>query len=140
MPFKPVVLKGRLLGQMRPLLARIDISSISNPNIYKAMATHSSTLACKISWTEKPGGLQYMGSLGVRHNRETSLSVFTFMHWRKKWQPTPIFLPGESQGRGSRTRLKRLSSSSSSSSSNHWKVKGLTFCNHVDCTPLGSCP
>ena len=28
-------------------------------------------------------------------------SLFTFMHWRKKWQPTPVFLPGESQGRGS---------------------------------------
>jgi len=31
----------------------------------------------------------------------TSLSLFTFMHWRRKWQPTPVFLPGESQGRGS---------------------------------------
>ena len=30
----------------------------------------------------------------------TSLSLFTFMHWRRKWQPTPVFLPGESQGRG----------------------------------------
>ena len=28
-------------------------------------------------------------------------SLFTFMHWRRKWQPTPVFLPGESQGRGS---------------------------------------
>ena len=28
-----------------------------------------------------------------------SLSSFTFMHWRRKWQPTPVFLPGESQGR-----------------------------------------
>ena len=27
-------------------------------------------------------------------------SLFTFMHWRRKWQPTPVFLPGESQGRG----------------------------------------
>ena len=27
--------------------------------------------------------------------------LFTFMHWRRKWQPTPVFLPGESQGRGS---------------------------------------
>ena len=26
---------------------------------------------------------------------------FTFMHWRRKWQPTPVFLPGESQGQGS---------------------------------------
>ena len=31
----------------------------------------------------------------------TSLSLFTFMHWRRKWQPTPVFLPRESQGRGS---------------------------------------
>ena len=67
-----------------------------------------------------------MGSLRVGHDWATSLSLFTFMHWRKKWQPTPVFLPGESQGRGSlagcygvaqsRTRLKWLSSSSSSSS------------------------
>ena len=27
------------------------------------------------------------------------VSLFTFMHWRRKWQPTPVFLPGESQGR-----------------------------------------
>ena len=29
------------------------------------------------------------------------LVVKTFMHWKRKWQPTPVFLPGESQGRGS---------------------------------------
>ena len=67
----------------------------------KAMATHSSTLAWKIPWTEEPGGLQSMASLRVGHNWATSLSLFTFMHWRRKWQPTPVFLPGESQGRGS---------------------------------------
>ena len=27
-------------------------------------------------------------------------TLFTFMHWRRKWQPTPVFLPGESQGWG----------------------------------------
>ena len=32
---------------------------------------------------------------------ESSLSLFTFLHWRRKRQPTPVFLPGESQGRGS---------------------------------------
>ena len=64
----------------------------------KAMAPHSSTHAWKIPWMEEPGGLQSMGSLRVRHDRETSLSLFTFMHWRRKWQPTPVFLPGESQG------------------------------------------
>ena len=66
----------------------------------KAMAPHSSTLAWKIPWTEEPGRLHSMGSLGVRHNWATSLSLFTFMHWRRKWQPTPVFLPGKSQGRG----------------------------------------
>ena len=50
---------------------------------------------------EEPGGLQSMGSHRVGHDWATSLSLFTFMHWRRKWQPTPMFLPGESQGRGS---------------------------------------
>ena len=63
------------------------------------MAPHSSTLAWKIPWMEKLGRLQSMGSLRVGHNWATSLSLFTFMHWRRKWQPTPVFLPGESQGR-----------------------------------------
>ena len=44
------------------------------------------------------GRLQSMGSLGVGHDRATSLSLFTFMHWRRKWQATPVFLPGESHG------------------------------------------
>ena len=61
----------------------------------KALETHSSTLAWKIPWTEEPGRLQSMGSLA------TSLSLFTFMHWRRNWQPPPVFLPGESQGWGS---------------------------------------
>ena len=66
----------------------------------KAMAPHSSTLAWKIPWTEEPGGLQSMGLLRVGHDWVTSLSLFTCMHWRRKWQPTPVFLPGESQGWG----------------------------------------
>ena len=65
------------------------------------MAPHSSTLAWQIPWTEEPGGLQSMGSLRVGHDWATSLSLFSFIHWRRKWQPTPVFLPGESQGRGS---------------------------------------
>ena len=65
------------------------------------VAPHSSTLAWKIPWTEESGRLQSMGSLRVRHDWATSLSLFAFMHWRRKWQPTPVFLPGESQGRGS---------------------------------------
>ena len=64
------------------------------------MAPHSSTLPWKIPWTEEPCGLQSMGSRRVGHDWVTSLSLFTFTHWRRKWQPTPAFLPGESQGRG----------------------------------------
>ena len=64
----------------------------------KAMAPHSSTLAWKIPWTEEPGRLQSM--VAQSRTRPTSLSLFTFMHWRRKWQPTPMFLPGESQGGG----------------------------------------
>ena len=67
----------------------------------KAMAPHSSALAWKIPWTEEPGGLQSMGSWRIGHDWATSLSLFTFMHWRRKWQPTPVFLPGESHGRRS---------------------------------------
>ena len=62
------------------------------------LTPHSSTLAWKIPWTEEPGRLQALGSLRVGHDWATSLSLFTFMHWRRKWQPTPVFLPGESQG------------------------------------------
>ena len=65
------------------------------------MAPHSSILAWKIPWTEEPDWLQSMASLRVGHDWATSLSLSTFMHWRRKWQPTPMFLPGESQGRGS---------------------------------------
>ena len=50
---------------------------------------------------EEPGGLQSTGSLRVGHDSATSLSLFTFLHWRRKWQPAPVFLPGESQGRQS---------------------------------------
>ena len=64
------------------------------------MATHSRTLAWKIPWAEETGRLRSMGSERVGHDCATSLSLFTFMHWRRQWQPTPVFLPGESQGRG----------------------------------------
>ena len=89
----------------------------------KAMAPHSSTPDGKIPWTEEPGRLQSMGSLRVGHDWATSLSLFTFMHWRRKWQPTPVFcLENPRDGEAwwaavygvtqSRTRLKWLSSSS----------------------------
>ena len=74
------------------------ISISIGPIIREGNGTHSNTLAWKIPWTEEPGRLQSMGSLRVGHNGATSLSLFTFMHWRRKWQPTKVLLPGESQG------------------------------------------
>ena len=53
----------------------------------KAMAPHPSTLAWKIPSMEEPGRTERLHFL-----------LFTFMHWRRKWHPTPVFLPGESQG------------------------------------------
>ena len=90
----------------------------------KAMAPHSSTLAWRIPWTEEPGGLQSMGSLGVWDDWETSLSLFTFMHWRGKWNPLQCSCLENPRDGGAwwaavsgvaqnQTRLKWLSSSSS---------------------------
>ena len=116
------------------------------------MAPHSSTLAWKIPWMEEPGRLQSMGSLGVRHDWATSLSLFTLMHWRRKWgnplqyscleNPTDwgawqAAVYGVAQ---SRTRLKRLSSSSSSSSW-IWACPGNSqtlACSWRDTSPVSS--
>ena len=94
----PIFLKRSLV-----LLFFLCIVHLRRPylSLEKAMAPHSSTLAWKIPRMEEPGRLQSMGSRRVGHDWATSLSLFTFMHWRRKWQPTPVFLPGESQGRRS---------------------------------------
>ena len=83
---------------LRSLLCHFDMC-LFNP--ISPMAPHSSTLAWKIPWMEESGRLQSMGSIRVGHDWATSLSLFTFTHRRRKWQPTPVFLPGESQGWGS---------------------------------------
>ena len=79
----------------------------SIPVIYleqeKAMAPHSSALAWRIPWTEEPGALWSMVSLGVGYDWATLLWLFTFMHWRRKWQPTRVLAwripgPGEPGG------------------------------------------
>ena len=94
------VLREVKLGPIDTVLGNPVSISIST-FLEKAMAPHSSTLAWKIPWMEEPGRLQSTGSLRVGHDWATSLTLFTFMHWRRNWQPTPVFLPGESQGRGS---------------------------------------
>ena len=64
------------------------------------MAPHSSTLAWKIPWMEESGRLQSY-ELDTTERLHFHFSLFTFRHWRRKWQPTPVFLPGESQGQRS---------------------------------------
>ena len=66
------------------------------------MAPHSSTLAWKIPWTEEPGRLQTVGSWRVGNDWVTSLSLFPFMHWRRKWQATPLAwrIPGTGEPGG----------------------------------------
>ena len=104
------------------------------------MAPHSRTLAWKIPWIEEPGGLQSMGSLRVRHDWVTPLSIFTFhfhalekemathsgvLAWRIPGTVEPGGLP--SMGSRSQTRLKRPSSSSSSSQqlcAKYWQYVG----------------
>ena len=88
---------NKLLGSSAELIIWPLLLSPSE----KTMAPYSSTLAWKIPWTEEPGGLQSMGLQRVGHDWASSLSLFTFMHWGRKWKPTPVFLPGESQGWGS---------------------------------------
>ena len=93
-------------------------------SLEKAMATHSSTLAWTIPWTEEPGRLQSMGSLRVRHDWASSLSLFTFMHWEGNGNPLQYSCLENPRDSGawwaavcgvtqSQTRLKQLSSSRS---------------------------
>ena len=86
------------------------------------MATHSSTLAWKIPWTEEPSRLQSMGLLGVRHDWATSLSLscigegngnplqYSCLENPRDGGSWWAAIYGVAQ---SRTRMKRLSSNSS---------------------------
>ena len=91
---------GKTIALTRPTFVGKVMSLLFNmlSRLEKAMATHSSTLAWQIPWTEEPGRLYAVH--GVARSW-TELSDFTFLHWRRTWQPPPVFLPGESQGWGS---------------------------------------
>ena len=59
-----------------PTVRETPVQSLGGEDLLdKGMATHSSTLAWKIPWTEEPGRLQSMGSQRVRHDWVTSLSL-----------------------------------------------------------------
>ena len=98
----------------------------------------TSTLAWKIPWMKEPGRLQSMGSLGVRHDWATSLSLFLSCIGEGNGNPLQCSCLENPRDGGtwwaavygvaqSRTRLRRLSSSSSRSKArNEWKQKHLT--------------
>ena len=92
----------------------------------KEMATHSSVLAWRIPGTGEPGGLLFMGSHRVGHDWHNSAAAAAGLLWwlsgkgptcqcrrlgfdpwvgksscRRAWQPTPVFLSGESHGQRS---------------------------------------
>ena len=67
----------------KPGRALLHCCIVARP-LGEGSGTHSSTLAWKIPWMEEPDRLQSMGSLRVRHDWATSLSPFTFMHWRRE--------------------------------------------------------
>ena len=93
-----LAVQGTLKSLLQHHSSKASIHQCSALFMKKAMATHCSTLAWKIPWMEEPGRLQSMGSQRVAHDWVTSFSLFTFLHWRRKWQPTPVVLPRESQG------------------------------------------
>ena len=80
----------------------------------KEMGTHSSILAWRILWTEKPGGVQSLGfqKTGGASGKESACQCKRSnghrfnpwvgkIPWRRKWEPTPVFLPGKSHGQRS---------------------------------------
>ena len=78
----------------------IDIYTLLYIKLEKAMAPHSSTLAWKIPRMEEPGAA--VPGVAASWTRLSGFAfTFHFHYWRRKWQPTPVFLPGESQGLGS---------------------------------------
>ena len=70
------------------------------------------------------------------------LSDFTFTHWRRKWQPTPVFLPGESQGQGSLVGCRlwgHTESDTTEATQQQQQMKKIFFCN-LKVKVAQSCP
>ena len=108
------------------------------------MVPHSSALAWNIPPREEPCRLQSMGSLRVGHDWATSLSLFTLTPWRREWQPTPVFLPGESQGRGSLVGCRPWGRTESATTEATWQQQqqqqhsAINYYNHQDAHQLST--
>ena len=93
---------------------------------------------------EETGRLQSMGLRRVGYDWVTSLSLFTFMHWRRKWKPIPIFLPGKFHGQRSLVGYspqgcKRVRDNSATKQQQQSELQSWpTLCDPVDCSSPGS--
>ena len=95
-----------LMAQMvknLPAMQETEIRSLGwKDSLEKRMATRSSVLPWIILWADLVGKWDLWDRKVLDTTEWLKLtSLFTFMHWRRKWQPAPVFLPGESQGSGS---------------------------------------
>ena len=101
------------VAQSQTRLKRLSSSSCRRTTFFSVVNTvggGGNGTPLQYSCLENPmdGGAWWAAVHGVAKSRTrpsdftfTSLSLCTFMHWRRKWQPTPVFLPGKSQGWGS---------------------------------------
>ena len=95
----------KLGGQVQSIALSLT-KSLPHPHYPPPSTTHHSTFLIKTLYRYSFRNMFWVPLFArhcvrVGHNWAISLSLFTFMQWRRKWQPTPEFLPGESQGRGS---------------------------------------
>ena len=74
----PASLVAQMVKRLPAMRGTQDQSLVWEDPLEKEMATHSSTLAWKIPWTEEPGKLQPMGSQRVRHNFMFTLSKIKY--------------------------------------------------------------
>ena len=101
----------------------ITIINIYSPNIGEGDGT-----PFQYSCLENPmgGGARKAAVHGVGKSR-IRLSNFTFTRWRRKWQPTPAFLLGESQGRGSLVGCRLWGRTESGTTEATWQQQQQTY-------------
>ena len=89
----PYMTTGKTIALTRWAFVGKVMSLLFNTLSRFETAPHSSTLAWRIPWTEEPGRLQSMGLPRVGHDWATSLSLFTFLHWRSAWSQREELCP-----------------------------------------------
>ena len=93
-----------------PEMQETQVQSLAREDtLEEDIATNGNPLQYSCLENPMDGGAWQATVHGVTKG-QTRLSDFTFTHWRRKWQPTPVFVPGESQGRGKHDGLPSMGS------------------------------